>query len=237
MSDLPIHEPTGRAPAVGATALPLPPLRIHHLMIWMTVTALLVSGSVWFDRTARGAPPIANKLVVAGLIGIAISVAGALFCAGWGFKWRARGCAFPAEPGQWLVAGIAAVAVGFFLWVAGTFAVFFIEEDWMEAFQWVFIAAAGFGLMAKSLVVARRHCHTTAWRALFYYLAALPPICVLLQRVRPPLIVYCIGIAAAILLWAVWRDVERKQIRHWTHWFGVGASGLLLICFGALMSA
>lgn len=66
----------------------LPPLRIHHLLAWMTVTAVLISVSLWFDRTARNGPPIESQVVVSSLILGAIAIAGAWTCVGWGVLWR-----------------------------------------------------------------------------------------------------------------------------------------------------
>src|SRR3954452_11257979 len=87
---------------------PAPPrLRIHHLLAWMTVAAVLISACLWFDRTARNGPPIQSRTIVNSLMLGAIVIAGALTFTGFGLYWRTGIYAFPATPGELLLSIIA----------------------------------------------------------------------------------------------------------------------------------
>jgi hypothetical protein len=102
------------APYVGdRSSTGVPRLRVHHLMAWMAVAAVLIWLSLWFDRTARNGPPIDNRLVIGSLIIAAIAIAGALSVVGFAIGWRRRGCAFPNSPGDWLLVVVTTLSAGY----------------------------------------------------------------------------------------------------------------------------
>jgi hypothetical protein len=193
----------------------LPPLRIHHFLVWMAVTAMLITGTMWFDRTARNGPPIESRVVVGSLILLAVAVSGALTGVGWGLYWRGRGYAFPKEPGDWLLTWIAATIVCVLAMLIGVFVVFFIEEDWLDAFYFfgglmLLIVSIRFGILGLM-----KYGDTAAWRVVFAVLAALPLIFLVAGAVAA-----ACGVLAS-LLWAVWNDRRLRLRRHWMHWLGV----------------
>jgi hypothetical protein len=210
------HEPT-------ISGHDLPPLRIHHYLAWMATTAVLISVTMWFDRTARNGPPIEERVIIGSLILGAVAISGALTCAGWGFYWRKRGYAFPKEPGDWLTTWIAACVAALLAVLAGIFTVFFIEEDWLSAFYFF----GGFAIYATWFLVALRgaihYSDTVAWRVFFSLLSVLPIIAGLTS----------LTIAACSLLaclcWAGWNDRRHNNYRNWTHWFGMAVT-LSLAC-------
>src|SRR5262245_53330698 len=113
-----------------------PPLRIHHLLIWMTLTAAIISGCLFFDRHARNGPPIENRVIIAGLVLCAITIAGDLTVAGCGMYWRRKGIAFPQSPGDWLLTIIAGSIALFCLALGIMLAIFavFGDDDWLGIF-------------------------------------------------------------------------------------------------------
>jgi hypothetical protein len=61
--ELPQDEPRAVATLPDAIERPLlPPLRISHLMVWMSATALLISVVIWFDRIG-----VASLLALCGI--------------------------------------------------------------------------------------------------------------------------------------------------------------------------
>jgi hypothetical protein len=193
----------------------LPHLRIHHFLTWMATTAVLITGTMWFDRTVRNGPPIESRVVIGSLILLAVAVSGALTCVSWGLYWRARGYAFPKEPGDWLLTWIAATILGVLVMLVGVFVVFFIEEDWLDAFY--FFGGVAFLIVSGLLGMlgVMRYSDTAAWRVVFAVLAALPLIVLVAGAVAA-----ACGVLAS-LLWAIWIDLRRRLRRHWMHWLGV----------------
>jgi len=193
----------------------LPPLRIHHLLTWMTVTAVLISVSLWFDRTARNGPPIESQVVVSSLILGAIAIAGAWTCVGWGVLWRRQGYAFPKNPGDWLLTIVAASTIGVVAELIGVFVAFFIEEDSLA----IYYPLAGFALLAFWLLLSFRgikhYADTVAWRVVFVSMMLLGMATVFGGSG------FLIAGVLVCLAWAVWSDLRNRIARGWTHWFGV----------------
>lgn len=193
----------------------LPPLRIHHLLAWMTVTAVLISVSLWFDRTARNGPPIKSQIVAGSLILGSIAIAGAWTCVGWGVFWRRQGFAFPKYPGDWLLIIVAFSTVALVAELIGVFLAFFIEEDLLA----IYYPLAALALLAFWLLLNFRgikyYADTVAWRVVFVAMMVLGMTTAF--NVSANLIV---GVLIC-LAWAAWSDLRNQIARGWTHWFGV----------------
>lgn len=214
-------EAAGPAPYVG-----LPPLRIHHLVAWTAATGLVMSFSMWFDRTMRNGPPVEDPGVLALLFVAAITVPGALCFAGYGLYWRRQGGPFPAQPGEWLLVELAAAACGVAGWFAAMFAVFLIEEDWLDGFRVLSTAGLALAFAVLNVYVAARHCDTTMWRAVFWLLAATSLggwISWFLFS----------SVTAAAVAVAAWNDRRRRPARHWTHWLGAAYWAALCVAGAA----
>jgi hypothetical protein len=207
MSDL--HQSSD--PSAPIDCPELPSLRIHHLMAWMAVTAVLISLTRWFERTARNGPPIDNDFVIGALVIVAVGISGALTFAGYGLSWRATGHDFPAEPGQWLLFEVAVAVCGVIAWVIGSFIIFWIEEDWLEVLQ------PGFGIMLliafalMNIYIGWKRADTHAWKVTILSLNVIA------------------FLTLFFLFWAVWDDRRRRLARHWTHWLGVSVLFVWLV--------
>jgi hypothetical protein len=133
-------------PAASESLSPadLPPLRIHHLLAWMAVTAVLISGSIAFDRWARNGPPIADPVVVTALVVGAVALAAAITLFGFAIAWRRRGIAFPRQPGDMLLTIVTKGAFSICGVVAGVFVIFFIfgDDDWQPVYYLIAIIIA-----------------------------------------------------------------------------------------------
>jgi hypothetical protein len=193
-----------------------PPLRIHHLLAWMTVTAVLISVTLWFDRTARNGPPIKNPFAIASLIFGAIAIAGALTCTGFGASWRRSGYGFPAEPGQWWLVTITAAVFGVLVWIFGSFAMLFLNDDWIEPFQMLWAIVYGLALFGFYLFIILRRCDTNAWQLAIASTVSIP------------------ALTGPFIVWAVVDDRRRKITRHWSHWMG---AIIVFLLWAALMSS
>jgi hypothetical protein len=220
--------PINNAPdaAQPTSTKPLPPLRIHHLMTWMAATAVLISGSIAFDRTARNGPTIKDPFVIAGLTLAAIAVAGALTFAAIGLSARRNRAAFPAAPGEWLLILLAGGAVALFAALVGIFVTFFVEEDLLYAYFVIADIALLVAWIAGNIIALRHSADTLAWRT-FFVLLMLSPIA-FFGTMLP------IFAALASLLWSALNDMRRSQPRSWMHWSGailtvaVGASAIAI---------
>src|SRR5436190_21435860 len=74
----------------------LPPLRIHHLLVWTAVTAQWLSG-----RRGVGIAGVTIWQVIYTLPSI-LGAAMAVTCCAFGIWWRHRRLAFPEAPGNWM---------------------------------------------------------------------------------------------------------------------------------------
>lgn len=223
-------ELASRSPPLGPDP---PPLRIHHLLIWTTLTAAIISGCMTFDRWARNGPRISNPVIIAGLVLGAVVIAGALTCVGCGFYWRRRGFAFPQSPGDWLLTIISASVVGLCTVYALFLAIFFAsrDDDWFAMFYVIIGAAALIGWVYLQYVGMRRRADTGAWRFTFGVLM-LSPCAAGQARMFGPVIIAVI----ACVMWAAWNDWHHSIQRQWTHWcgaiFAISLCTSLLCVFG-----
>lgn len=202
-----------------------PPLRIHHFLMWTTLTAAIISGCMTLRRWAQNGPPIENRIVIAGLVLGAATIAGALTIAGCGVYWRERGIKFPASPGDWLLTLIAASVmalcslIGLFWLIVFTFG----DDDWMQVYVIVAGLASLLAWLRLTWVAARSQADSKAWRIAFYSLMFFP---------FAGLLVMCA--LTAVVPWAIWLDWRNGTPRNWTHWCGV-AFGLSL-CISLLLA-
>lgn len=79
----------------------LPPLRIHHFLVWTGVLALSLVFVTLLDRPNamdRAAPWTFVVVMVNKLLQSA-----AITCLGFGIVWRSNSLKFPSQPGHWMI--------------------------------------------------------------------------------------------------------------------------------------
>jgi hypothetical protein len=208
-------------PAQRATS-DVPPLRIHHFLIWTALTAAIISGCMTFDRWLRNGPPIENPVVIAGLVLGAVTIAGALTCFGCGILWRRRGYAFPASPGDWLLTIMAVSVVAFCGALAPFLAIFFVfgNDDWFALYYTVAGLSGLIGLAWMQFAAIKRHADSAMWRTTFgvmtFIVLLLNPFTIGIRHIFGAFEFAVI----ACVLWAAWSDWHRSIQRQWTHWCG-----------------
>jgi hypothetical protein len=215
------------APASPASS-ELPPLRIHHFLIWTALTAAILSGCMTFDRWARNGPPIENRVVIAGLVLAAVALAGAITVVGAGFHWRKRGIAFPRLPGEWLIVIVVTIFGLGFVAFALFIAIFLIfgDDDWFPAYA-TLVGLVQIAVRIGLNVIAIRRCpNAFAWQLTFAVLMMSP------FAIGPTRLVSPITVAAiACVIWATCVEWYNGVQRGWTHWCGVACVVLLGISF------
>jgi hypothetical protein len=202
-----------------------PPLRVHHLLAWMTVTAVLISGSLWFDRTARNGPPVTNPLTIVSLIVAAVAISGVLTLSVFGGHWRRKGYVFPGTPGEWALAVIT-ISVGQSLLVFVLFLLIFFsvgDDDWFGAFGFVAVIALLVGWGRLNAAGMSRYADTRSWRLFYSVMIVAPGIVICSYVFDGVLLPIALAAVIACVLFAAWRDVRTRAQRPWTHWVGVGA--------------
>jgi hypothetical protein len=212
----------------------VPPLRIHHLMVWMTVTAALISVCLWFDRTARNGPGITNPVIIVALILCAIAVSLSFTVVGCGFYWRQQGCRFPREPGDLLVLMAAGGALFFIGMVLGIFAVFFMigDDDWQPIYYFVVTLMGAIGWIRMSARGYTRFADSTPWRLAYVMMLGAPALMGSMVFMGT-LTAMPLAALIASLSGAAGSDWRNGIHRAWTHWVGVFvAISLLLAIIG-----
>jgi hypothetical protein len=215
-----------------------PPLRIYHLMAWMAVTGALISGCMWFDRTARNGPPITDPVVIVSWIVVAIAVAAALTCFAFSFKWRRNGYEFPRQPGELLIVVSAKSALFVAAVIAGVLLTFFAigDDDWIMPY---FFFAMIFAVIGWARMNARgfaRFADTTPWKYVYAMLIIAPGI-VLPATLAGVWTVAPLMAVIACLVGAAGSDLRSQINRSWTHWLGVFVAVLLIAALTGLLSA
>jgi hypothetical protein len=192
-----------------------PPLRIHHLMIWTAAAAVLISGSMWFERTMRNGPPIENKIVIASLVLLAIAISGALVFTFFGIYWNDRGYPFPGRPGEMLLWILAHTTIGLTAAFLGVFVVFAISDDLLS----IYYPVAGLALLIYWFWIngrgMSRHADSMRWRFVFASLVLTSIASILFQTV------WLMVVFLLCMLRAAADDEHRKIARGWLHWLGV----------------
>jgi hypothetical protein len=193
-----------------------PPLRIHHLLVWSAVTAVLLSACLTFDRTVRNGPPIENAVVIGALVIITVSVSGAVSGLCWGLGWRWRGIEFPSEPGEWLIVLVASFAFGYGAILLLSLGVFVIDHELFPV-VWLGLRLGLFlGMMGTCAYEAWFRSDALPWRILFMVLAITPIVVLTLGLTAPA------SVAAIVLVTAIWNDLRQGRQHRWTHWLGAG---------------
>jgi hypothetical protein len=191
-------------------------------MAWMAATALLISGCMWFDRTARGGPMVADPVVIASLIFGAIAIVAALTCFGFGFHWRREDYDFPKQPGDLLI--VIAAKSGLFIAgvIAGVFIIFFTfgDDDWQPGYYLFAMMLALIGWIRMNARGFARYADTTPWRFVYAMMIIAPGI-VLVAALAGIWSVALLSAVIACLLGAAGNDLRNRLHRHWTHWLGV----------------
>jgi membrane-associated HD superfamily phosphohydrolase len=209
----------------------LPPLRIHHFMIWTALTAAIIAGCMTFDRTARNGPPIENRMIIAALMVTAIAVAGALTISGSAYYWRRHGVSFPQSPGDMLLISMAGAVLAFFAVIALLFAIFLLigDDDWFALYYTIVGIVVVVGWSYLQIAGMLDYANTWQWRVVFGILLLAPWIVVFF-----PIPVFVTFIAS--VLCASWVDWYKAIPHAWTHWCGVAFAillGISLLCIVA----
>jgi hypothetical protein len=207
----------------------VPPLRIHHLMAWMTVTAVLISVCLWFDRWARNGPPISDQLIVVGLIISALVFAASLTCFGFAMVWRRHGYSFPQRPGDCLLLIMARSILFLAGAILGVFAIFMIvgDDDWLVSFYVVMCIIGVIAWLRSNAKLLAKYADTNAWCAAGLMLIAAPGLVIFVYVLAGFAMIGAIAPLLACLLWASYDDWRQFKQRSWTHWLGVFSAIIL----------
>jgi hypothetical protein len=218
----------------------LPRLTTLHLLIWTAVTAIAIVPYSLQEKTYRHFSPATASATVLTAVGVVGGVAAGteLFVAGATLVWRRRGFLATVEPGQWLA------YVGVLNWLA-MIATWLIYITWRQSSR-----AAGVMMSVPRLALglcvffwfgwlAFRSAGEPWWRLVFAAIAASPVVSFVIPIVSSVVRPSSDGVAwfttmmlahgawsaaqAAVLIFAVICDVQRRAGRHWSHWFGCAA--------------
>lgn len=225
----PIDEPPpfdARAPLGAGGGDSLPPLRVHHLLLWMAVASALFA--VVFSAI-RNSPALDDSGGVLNLLWfLPASAEMSALCVV--LAARRSGVAV-WQPGHGLLLlSSLSVALHIALWAGVAF------DGWRMATAFeLYVLLRGVALFAVSLGLARTS-KVAAWRVTFLWMAAEPIVGYMLRSyfysrvgadyqsavvaaylaaIVPQLI------AIAFVTLGVWSDCRRGAQRHWTHWVGV----------------
>jgi hypothetical protein len=212
----------------------LPPLRIHHFLIWTALTAAILGGCMTFDRLARNGRPIQDRVIVAALVLMAVIVAGVLTIVGSAYFWYEKGTIFPRSPGDILLLSIAGAALSFLAVIGFLFLVFWIigDDDWFALYYIIVGVVVLVGWSYLQIAGMLRYSNTWQWRLVFGILLLSPWMIGFF-----PMVIIVAFIAS--VLCASWVDWRKSIPRAWTHWCGAGFAillGISLLCIVASAS-
>jgi len=226
-------EPPAAAFDANELARPtLPPLRIHHIMLWTVVTAATLSAiRVYFSANTDGQPFAEEPFGALLIVFFSTLASGAMVVSGLGIYWRKHGYAFN-EPGQRLAIDIAvrSLLVALFYSIG-----LLIERSSSPPSGQVFFVFTSLGFLAVAIFqIFLARPLSQLWKVLFWCKAGfLVSACVLLwvmdQVIRsrvfldvaPFMILggYCVLIL--LQLFGIRQDRKHQRRRHWTHWYGL----------------
>jgi len=207
----------------------LPPLRIHHLMIWTALTAAILGGCMGFGWSGPGWSSIDDPFIVAVLVVFAVVAAGVLTIGASAVEWRRRGIVFPRSPGDMLLVSMAGGVLGFFAMIGLLFfTVWIIGSGGWFALCYIIIvgALALLGWSYLQIAGMLHYSNTWPWRVVFGILLLSPwmigffPMAILVAFI-------------ASVLCASWVDWRKSLSRAWTHWCGASFAillGISLLC-------
>lgn len=205
---------------------PIPPLRLHHLLVAVAVTSVMM----WFAQSVQRHDVVGLSAFIGSGAGVVycIVTALALTLVGLGVHWRRTGVAFFHQPGHWLL-----VEQSMGIWIVLVAAFGLLSQPMAGTTNgWPFIALFLVGLnlivVGISFWVAWRIADTWPWKLFFliegvfvigsfvlpYFLRQLPMLFATL-RLGTSLLGFVALLAAAI------RDRRSLRNRDWAHWVGV----------------
>jgi len=192
------------------------------MLVWIAVTAVIISAVLAFDRTIRNDPPSSLLLVSFNTL-TAIAVAGALTIAVFGVQWKRNGYPFPTQPGEEFLLLLVLGSVGFAVIIVVSLGAFSISHDLFP----IVVLYCGLVMLGGWLAVGRcafraHRYEPLAWRIVFWFLAVLPILAAIFE------VTLVMRLAAAVVAVVAWNDWRLRPARPWTHWFGV----VMLILFG-----
>lgn len=219
----------------------LPPLRIHHLMIWMVAVAAVMS---LYSEAFRATSFEFTPLVTFYFAGTNVLRAVAAATLALGIYWKIKGSSFFAEVGQWLL-----VINTFSLLINGLPYLFYVFFDnWTQSPGWMYLLQLIsllrlllFGVLF--IVASRRVANTATWKRFCKHVGVMCLLGALLQTIgllvslipyvgnigwsipwqfSPVLQTFVIPIYWGILCaLSVREDLMSGWRRHWSHWCGV----------------
>jgi hypothetical protein len=236
----------------------LPPLRIHHILVWTACSAFGMTAvhamATRFGTSHLRSPANALPLIqVVFELTFGIGFGAHLLVCFAGMCWRRKGIAFPSQPGHWVayasaVWQLAILAFGMVVVLANDESSILSDGRGSAIIVMLFLAIGGTGAMlmraAKAFlrpwaaalaisgfsIVALMSAVILSWIAGLISTASafLLGICFVSMAVA------CFGIVAALVVFlvAVWVDVRQRIPRHWAHWLAVWT---LLAQIGALV--
>ena len=233
-SDPPLPAPanTGQPPA------PLPPLRIHHFMLWMAAVA---ASMTLFSKDLREAADMPFAFYLDGFCrSITQAIATATF--GLGVYWRLHGLRFFSAVGHWLLSMIAAhFLIGALLGaIVNHYLSRWLTTSWVSALNnsftlsnllisTVLVLIAGFKVADTKtwkwfcLVAGLGYALQFVWTGYAAFL--FNPFSVWNKRFLQAVIyVIALGLPALCVLMcfrAIYVDHRLGISRHWSHWCGV----------------
>jgi len=230
-------------PSDAARAAELPPLRIHHLMLWTAVTAVMMAITKSYDSPSA---VVDSATIVGWVAASAVALVVTIF----GCVWRRRGLPFFNQPGH----GIAVLIVlGVLRWSISTAMDSFIPIL-VDARLLLFYVLPSLlcSLLAIPFIIWiwRRLADTKIWKWYFFLWllgALLEPGGILVLGFELTSIGTTIWLGITLLKISFWIrapemlvllvalavDRRRQTPRHWTHWaavlayIGVGLSELV----------
>jgi hypothetical protein len=230
-----------RAPASGSPFLEHfqpPPLRILHLMGWITAAAVLVRIGMVFDAARADVPPAEERVFFWVLrfnytvFTAACMVGGGILLMGW-----MRGVRGRLQPGHWLVV-VNALSAGlsYMIFLAHLALMNTVFQPWEDEYSY-FTFMWGFAFLSLVQLLlwyaaARRTSDGTRWNVFFGTVSAVFGIRLLfcvLDVLTYANWTYRSGayfsvVLGVILLIVVARDRRRGPPRDWLHWLGVVAA-------------
>jgi hypothetical protein len=217
-----------------------PRLRVHHLLVWITVTAawLSVSG-------VSNVKSVPAWLTLASLLPT-LGWTAAITCCVFGFWWRRRGVPFPQAPGQWIciLIGVGILLSFAYRIIWALFRNLVAPSTYshsIELWGWQISAVT---YIVMELWLAKRFASERRWMWFFLLGAILLAVHLLSGRIIgvvytaiSPLgaVGFQLGrivqfltdayqvLPALLLCWACWADYRDQIARHWSHWCGIVA--------------
>jgi len=242
---------TASPPDLSSVQTSLPPLRIHHFLVWMAVTAAMFAVLAQTELFDSSQTFWAVTIVIVGHV---LCSAG-LTCLAFGAVWWWRGLRFPSEPGHAFVifTGLATLLNELLIFLFSEFLnggdeaahAYYgmsggVSQLVMRLMRWTGFVTAVL-LAGLSIMFALWLARCWRWRLVFALLAAMMVVGATVQKSFSLLMqMTSRGNVAGLVLWtnlsidaiptavlllclalAVQGDRRMAVSRHWSHWVGV----------------